>query len=92
MPSDDDLIDAFTDAIRERLEADEFERLMLDERAEGLGSLNDNLDLLDLRMRNWAAPASALADLKTRRALERLRARYPELWEQAAMSSGAVDA
>jgi len=77
MPSDV-LIDAFADAISEKLDADEFERLILGERAEGLFPFWDYIALIDLT--HWDDESSALTELKASRALERLQGRYPELW------------
>jgi hypothetical protein len=90
--SSDGLIDAFMDAIREKLEVEEFERLMLGGRAGGVGLLRDDNDLFDLSSRHWDDQSAALAELKTSRALERLQGRYPALWEQAVMSQETADA
>lgn len=85
--SDDAIIDAFTDAIREKLEVDEFERLMTGKKSEGgLSSQTwDYLDLLTLGCAMGADESSALVSLRGSLALDRLRARHPELWEQAAL-------
>lgn len=84
---DEALIDAFADRIRENRDADEFERLMVGgKEPDVMGSVEDNLDLIDLTL--WGRDPSALAELKASRALERLQSRYPELWEQAVMSEG----
>jgi hypothetical protein len=86
------LIDAFMDVIDEKLDADEFEWLMLGDpkKRKGLGSAHDHLDLLTLGMRHWDDESSALRDLKASRALERLQGRYPELWAQVVMGVEAV--
>jgi hypothetical protein len=78
MPADE-LVEAFTDAVSEKLDAEEFERLMLGAKRVGLDSFWDGLAVMDL----WLfSGESALDQLKTQRALERLQARYPELWEE----------
>jgi hypothetical protein len=80
MPADD-LVKAFADAISEKIDAEEFERLMLGaERQAGLHAFWDGLDLLEVRI--FSGESSALDQLRAQRALERLQARYPELWEQ----------
>jgi hypothetical protein len=80
MPADD-LVKAFADAISEKIDAEEFERLMgsAPEKPEGLHAFWDGLNLLELRI---FSGESALDQLRAQRALERLQARYPELWEQ----------
>jgi hypothetical protein len=89
---DDFLIDAFVDAVREKRDADEFERLMLGKPVKGLDPTRVNLDLIDLMLHGLKDEPSALDDLKARRALERLQGRYPELWEQVVLETEAVDA
>lgn len=86
----DVVIDAFVDKIREKLDADEFEQLMVGgKNPDVMGSVRDNLDLMDLRFGWWDdndGPPPALKALKASRAMERLQGRYPEQWEQAVMS------
>lgn len=87
----DDLIDTFMDAIREKLAADEFDRLMTGKQTGAvLDRIKDYGDLSELGMRDWEVLSPALRDLKASLALERLQGRYPELWEQAAMESAAT--
>ena len=89
---DDFLIEAFMDAIREKRDAAEFERLMLGKREKGLGSLDDSLDLIHLiRWYGWEDERSALDELRARLALERLQGRYSDLWERVELT-GVLDA
>lgn len=97
MPNDV-LIDAFCDAVREQLEAEEFEWLMLGEPKRHHSVLWRRMhsygDLCEIRVTDWyedEAEVSALEGLKARRALESLQARFPEIWERVAMTE-AVDA
>jgi hypothetical protein len=86
---DPDVIDAFMDAVGSRLEAREFDQLMSGVRPKGLGDAADYLDLFDLRARDWDDESPALRELKADLALERLQARYGDLWELAVM--GGLD-
>jgi hypothetical protein len=85
------LIEAFMDALTEKLEAEEFERLTIGpERTsdEVWGSITDYGDLTDLRMRDWdEAGSPALRHLQAGQALARLQARHSQVWQSVAMEA-----
>jgi hypothetical protein len=99
MPPDLNLTEAFLDALKEKFDAEEFEKLMLDEAPPHLGgdldSFFDHLNLFNVRMglgetrRMGTLPA--LRQLKMSKALDALKGRYPDVWEQVVMSEATVD-
>lgn len=96
MPKTDDVLTtAFLDAVLEKDDAAEFERLMLGEEPGAGDSMKRVRDMLDDMAVRFAIDPyderSALVDLKGRLALERLQHRHPEVWDRV-MLTGAVDA
>lgn len=86
--ADPDIVEAFLDAIEQKHEAEEFERLMLaqEEPRVNVRELTDIL--LTGCLQGWVGePPSALNVLKGNPALERLKLAYPDLWEAVTLDA-----
>ena len=93
---DDLFITQFLDGLEGARDAEEFERLMLNddsgdvwaELATSSARLTEQLDILQVTHALPWGEQPALDTLKGQRALERLQARYPEVWERVAVGQG----
>jgi hypothetical protein len=88
---DPDLVAAFLEAIREKRDAEEFERLTVggppERGRDWPAEIQCIADLLGAEALTWDDP-SALEQLRGQRSLEQLQVRYLDVWERVALGKG----